>query len=178
MKTAPRKPQYGRWSCLWSSGCHARQARPTHQKRNTYCTFGFFDNMPSCMSYWMVPWAGVVESQFSIIKNDMNCTSKTAIWALVVPLVVCVRCKAGTTNPPKTQSVLHFLLLREYRVLHELLNCTLTWRVCKSVFPYKKQWKLHLRDRNMNVGRAFGRGVPSQGRHDQPTKNEKNNTNQ
>ena len=103
MKTAPRKPQYGRWSCLWSSGCHARQARPTHQKRNTYCTFGFFDNMPSCMSYWMVPWAGVVESQFSIIKNNKNCTSKTAIWALVVPLVVCVRCKAATTNPPKTQ---------------------------------------------------------------------------
>ena len=171
MKTAPRKPQYGRWSCLWSSGCHARQARPTHQKRNTYCTFRFFDNMPSCMSYWMVPWAGVVESQFSLIKtiwtapprpqygrwsclwsyvcdarqpppthqtrntyytfcffenigscmsswivhwpggcknqfsfikNNENCTSETAIWTLVVPLVVgCLR-KAGTTNLPTT----------------------------------------------------------------------------
>ena len=73
MKTAPRKPQYGRWSCLWSSGCHARQARPTHQKRNTYCTFRFFYNMGSCMSYWMVPWHGGVKSQFSIVK-----TMKTA----------------------------------------------------------------------------------------------------
>ena len=73
MKTAPRKPQYGRWSCLWSSGCDARQARPTHQKRNTYYTFCFFENIGSCMSSWIVHWPGGCKNQFSLIK-----TMKTA----------------------------------------------------------------------------------------------------
>ena len=40
-------------NCIFCSGvgCHARQAPPTHQKRNTYYTFCFFENIGSCMSY-------------------------------------------------------------------------------------------------------------------------------
>ena len=112
-----------------------------------------------------------VKNQFTIFKNNENCTSETAVWALVMPLVVWVPCKAGTTNPPKTQYILHFWLLRQYALVHELLNGTLSWRCGKSIFPYKKRYELHLQDRNMGVGRAFGRMCAMQGRHHQPTKN-------
>ena len=74
-------------------------------------------------------------------------------------------------QPTKTQYVLHFSLLRQYALVHELLNGTLSWRCGKSIFPYKKRYELHLQDRNMGVGRAFGRMCAMQGRHHQPTKN-------